>query len=798
MSALDGIRIIELAENVAGEYCGKLLADFGAEIIKIERPGTGSPTRAMAPIVKGESGVFAYLNTNKKSAVLDLSSPADLEKLRGLIGTALAVIDDHTEDWLEARGLTSVKFQADFPKVIFCGISNFGQGAPADLRILKSFNVWQASGWGYHTPTPQDRDKPPLKGAGRFLADYDGGLDAAIGLAAALVRQGRTGEGDYLELAVQDTLVSRCDTVTGRMVVGEMYVGDARGAYDTPFPAGAFPCVDGVVNLYLTPFHWDRMVKLLDNAPWTTDFPEKWLINGITEERNAKFHKEFAAFCATQKRDELCLKAQALDLAIVQVNDAADLQRSEQYKFRGYFQELDHPVLGKALYPTVPYKMGATPARLNDPAPSLGQHNSLLSAPKTAAQPRSQTLKHPGVWRPSRGGPLAGVRVLSMTKVWAGPYAAKLMAFLGAEVIKVESNAKIDEMRRYGGTGIDTAPIFSSLNMEVLSVQLDMKSEKGVQELRELIKRSDIVLENLRAGSLERAGLDYEGMKKVKKDIILVSLKMYGSTGPLARQMGFAPSFAALSGLNALVGYEGEPPRSINQSYGDSTAGAAMAFGALAALLHRERTGEGQYVDFSATEALSSTIGDSLLAYSLTGEVPRHDGNRHSEFAPHNCYPCKDNAWISVAVGSDQEWASLCDVLGAGDLMGDSRLSTLQGRQAHLAEMDERLSTLTKEQHAASLAGRLRQAGVPAFKSATSLDVIEDPHLWQRRMFQTVTDAFGKQRPIVGSPWHFSRARTSITRGAPLMGEHNAYVYCDLLGRSREELEALKKEGVVN
>jgi crotonobetainyl-CoA:carnitine CoA-transferase CaiB-like acyl-CoA transferase len=722
-----------------------------------------------------------------------------MKKVRELIKSAAGVIDDHDEGWLETMGFTRGKFEAEFPNAVFCGISNFGQGAPADLRASRSLNVWQASGWGYHTPTPQTGDKPPLKGAGRFLPDYDAGLDAAIGMVAALVHRGRTGEGDYFELSAQDALVSRGDTVIGRMLANEMYVGPNRGAFDTPSPSGSFLCADGIVNLYLTPFHWERVVKLVGDAPWTKEFDDKWLINNVTEESKAKFRKHFAEFTADKKRDELCLQAQGMDIALVQVNDAADLIKSEQYNHRGFFQELEHPVLGRATYPTVPYKMDASPARLKDPAPLLGQHNDLLkAAPKAPAQAKSVTPKLPGVWRPSRGGPLAGIRVLSMTKVWAGPYAAKLMAFLGAEVIKVESHAKIDEMRRYGGPTIDKAPIFQSLNMEVLSVQLDMKSEKGVQCLRDLIAKSDIVLENLRQGSLERAGLDFAGMQKVKKDIILVSLKMYGSTGPLARQMGFAPSFAALSGMNALVGYEGEPPRSINQSYGDSTAGAAMAYGALAALMHRERTGEGQYVDFSATEALSSTIGDSLLAYSLTGKVPRHDGNKHPDMAPHGCYPCISDEWVSIAVGSDAEWAKLCEELGAANLADDPRFKTLQTRQANLVDLDKALSELTIKHFAASLAGRLRQAGVPAFKCQNTLDIISDPHLWQRRMYQTVTDGFGNQRPIVGSPWHFSKAVTSITRGAPLMGEHNAYVYRELLGLSEQQLDELIKAGVVN
>ncbi len=178
MAAFKGVRIIELAEDVAGEYCGKLLADLGAEVIKIEKPGSGSPTRSMAPVIQGkdgrkESSVFAYLNTNKQSVTLDLTTQDGLAKMRKLIASAAGVIDDHDDAWQAARGLEKDKVTADFPSVVFCAISNFGQDAPSDFKVTRSTNVFHASGWGYHTPTPHDDDKPPLKGPGRFPAQWD-------------------------------------------------------------------------------------------------------------------------------------------------------------------------------------------------------------------------------------------------------------------------------------------------------------------------------------------------------------------------------------------------------------------------------------------------------------------------------------------------------------------------------------------------------------------------------------------------------------------------------------------------
>jgi crotonobetainyl-CoA:carnitine CoA-transferase CaiB-like acyl-CoA transferase len=263
----------------------------------------------------------------------------------------------------------------------------------------------------------------------------------------------------------------------------------------------------------------------------------------------------------------------------------------------------------------------------------------------------------------SAGGPLSGVRVLEITKVWAGPYAGKMLAHLGAEVIKVESNKQLDEMRAYGGVDINSAPYFVSINQEINSVQVNMKTEEGLALVKRMVAESDIVLDNIRPGAMERSTLGYEDLKKIKPDIIQCSIKMWGTDGPLGYQTGYAPSFAALSGLFNLVGHEGETPQGMNMRHGDSTAGACAALACLAALHHRERTGEGQFIDLSAVETLTSLVGDSLFAWSATGEVPESDGNAHPEIAPHGAYPCQVVDWISIAAESDEQWRALCHIL---------------------------------------------------------------------------------------------------------------------------------------
>lgn len=399
---------------------------------------------------------------------------------------------------------------------------------------------------------------------------------------------------------------------------------------------------------------------------------------------------------------------------------------------------------------------------------------------------------------PDRGGPLKGVRVLELTKVWAGPYAGKMLAHLGAEVIKVESATNLDEMRAYGGVDINSAPYFLSINQEILSVQVNMKTDEGLDLVRRMVAESDIVIDNIRPGAMERSKLDYENLKKIKPDIIQVSIKMWGTDGPLGYQTGYAPCFASLSGLTALVGHEGETPKGMNIRYGDSTAGACAALAAIAALHHREATGEGQFIDLSAVETMTSLVGDSLFAYSVTGEVPQPDGNFHPEMCPHGAYPCADGEWVSIAVADDAEWQALCGVLEEETLSADPRFALLALRLENRNALDAAIGERTSGESALELADRLRLAGVPAFRSQSSIDLCSDDYLWGREGFRMVTDHRNGSRPIIGPSWRISPDPAAVERGAPLLGEHNDYVYREILGLPQKQLDDLIARKIVD
>lgn len=397
-----------------------------------------------------------------------------------------------------------------------------------------------------------------------------------------------------------------------------------------------------------------------------------------------------------------------------------------------------------------------------------------------------------------RGGPLKGVRVIELTKVWAGPYAGKMLAHLGAEVIKIESMSNLDEMRAYGGVDINSAPYFLSINQEILSVQVNMKTAEGLDLVMKMIAHADILIDNIRPGAMERSGIDYESLRKIKPDLIQCSIKMWGNEGPLGYQTGYAPCFAALSGLTALVGHEGETPKGMNIRYGDSTAGACAALACVAALHHRETIGEGQFIDLSAVEAMTSLVGDSLFAWSVTGEDPQADGNFHPEMCPHGFYPCEGAGWTSIAVANEAEWRALCAALEAPALALDPRFTTLETRLANRRELDAEIGALTRMHDASELAEKLRKSGIPAFKAMSSIDLCTDGFLWAREAYRMVSDHRAGTRPIIGPSWRMAPDAARVERGAPLLGEHNAYVYQDLLGLRDDEMNDLVARKVID
>lgn len=387
MSALKGITVLELGTSVAVEYCGKLLSDFGAQVIKLENPVTGSPTRYLMPLKDSPSSqetdgdnqaslLFAYLNTNKLSITLDIESSTDVDIFNQLLENVDAIIDDQSSQWLAKVGLTPDKFEKALPGTVLCTVTPFGLDASNDQANWCDLHVFHASGWGFHTPSAADPTKPPLKGPGRFLVSYEAGLDAALCLSAALYERMESKTGQVIDISAQAVMASRMDYVLGQMIAGDMNVSNDRHALDLAGPADIYPCADGYIYIWMSaPSHWQALAELMGNPSWMRDFPENWLERECTPARVEQCRNYLAPWLAQQPKVQFAKRAQAKGLIVVPVNTAHDLCECEQYQHRGYFKSVTHPSLGDMKYPSVPYRMSKTPVSIQTPAPTLGQHN---------------------------------------------------------------------------------------------------------------------------------------------------------------------------------------------------------------------------------------------------------------------------------------------------------------------------------------------------------------------------------------------------------------------------------------
>jgi len=399
--------------------------------------------------------------------------------------------------------------------------------------------------------------------------------------------------------------------------------------------------------------------------------------------------------------------------------------------------------------------------------------------------------------------PLEGVRIADFTWAWAGPYGTMLLAFMGAEVIKIESTKRPDHSRMrslaagptFGGP--DHAPIFNDLNLSKMSITLDLSQPKAVELAKKVVSISDVVAENFRPGVMDKLGLGYEALKEVKPDVIMLSSSAVGGTGPQRHYVGYAPTFAALGGMAHLTGFPDGPPVPLMGS-SDLRSATTSAFAILVALYHRAQTGEGQHIDLSSTETIAVLVGDAILDYTMNNRVSSRKGNRDEIMAPHNCYPCQGNNWVSIAIATDEEWESFCDALGNPPWTKDERFTDAFRRWQNQEELDKLIGEWTINYTHREVMERLQKAGVAAIPSFGGAELFSDPHLNERGFATEVSHPVIGKRKVVNVPWRFSATPAQVTSYAPLLGEHNEYVFGELLGMPQEEIQRLVAEGIIN
>jgi crotonobetainyl-CoA:carnitine CoA-transferase CaiB-like acyl-CoA transferase len=785
---LDGLRVVDLSSWIAGAYCTKLLADGGAEVIKVEAPG-GDPLRrwsasgASLP-ADGDGALFNFLGASKQSVVVDGAVSDDRASLHALLESADAVVWSGGTSRAEAPTLSPPELRRAHGHLIVTSITPFGLEGPWHDRAATEFTLqaWSGAIVGLARGKP---DRAPVFVGGQ-IGEWLSGLVAAIGTLAAARRHGS--DGELVDVSMLETL-STCLTyypVTFNDQLGR----PMRRKRFVPTP-GVGAASDGLVGMGTgTGQQWLDFCAMVEHPEWTEN--PKYFLD------RTELAPTIDAWIAARTRDEVLDLASAFRIPNAPVADGSNISTFEHFRRRASF--VSNPRDG-AVNPGPPFRLSAARLRPPEPAPALGQDTIAAQLPRRCAE------RPPAAYPP--GLPFRGLRVLDMTAYWAGPLASHVLALLGAEVIHLESSSRPDGARLVGGVPQtedqywEKGPIFAALNTNKKSVTIDVRDPRGTDLVRRLVRTCDVVIENYTPRVLDQLGLDYDALREERPDLIMLRMPGFGLDGPWRDQAAFAFVIEDAAGLTWLTGHADLLPFE-PYCVGDSNAGLHALFGLILALEHRERTGEGNLVEAAMVDAAANVAAEQAIEYSAYGALLTRQGNRGPCAAPQNLYRAagpdedgRDDAWVAIAVASDEQWVALRRALGEPDWAADPALATASGRVREHDRIDACLGEWCRARTADDIVARLWEAGVAVGKVVQPHRQPDLPQLEFRRYFEEV------HHPVIGCsrhstlPMRFSHGPTRVhERPAPLLGEHTDELLAEL-GLTPDEIATLEADGVV-
>jgi crotonobetainyl-CoA:carnitine CoA-transferase CaiB-like acyl-CoA transferase len=820
---LSPYRVLDLTDE-KGLLCGKLLGDLGADVIKIERPG-GDSARSLGPFyhdeVDPEKSLFWFaFNTSKRGITLDIETADGQEIFKRLVKSADFVIESFPPGYMEELGLGYSTLERINPGVILVSITPFGQTGPYKDYKAPDIVAWAMGGQMYPFG---DADRPPVRISHPCQAYLHTGAEAAIGAMMALFYREMTGEGQQVDVSIQASVAKLAYGAS--MVWDSMKMTFQRGGQLIPTIniIRMWPCKDGYVMWFYfmgtNAKRWNLpFIEWMESEGMGDDFLREfdWEIvdfTTITQEKIDRIAEPTRKFFMSHTKAELLEGSVKHNVLLFPVSTTADILESAQLAARRFWAELEHPELGTTItYPGAFAHASEAPPRVSRRAPLIGEHNQEVYKELGISMDKPLTLKRDGGYsvqiskkNPKKNldeRPLDGVKVADFTWWAAAPLATKTLAQYGAEVLRIEGRSRPDLHRIHppfkdGIPGENRGGGFNWANTGKLSIALNLAHPKGLELAKRFVAWADIVVESFAGGVMERMGLGYEELKKIKPDIIMLSSCIQGQTGPHAAHPGFGPHLTALSGFAHIAGWPDREPVELG-NYTDFIAPYFNALAPLAALDYRRRTGKGQYLDLSQYENAIHFLAPLILDHTANGRVANRMGNRSPDAAPHGAYRCRgEDRWCAIAVFTDEEWRSFCEVIGNPAWTRKPEFATLQARKENEEELDRLVEEWTINYSPEEVMTMMQMAGVGAGLLATGEDLVEhDPQLRHRHFFHELDHPeVGKYYPI-GSACVLSKSPGKLQR-APLLGEHNEYAFKEILGMSDGEIAELVIEGVI-
>jgi crotonobetainyl-CoA:carnitine CoA-transferase CaiB-like acyl-CoA transferase len=773
---LGGLRVLELATDVAGPYATKLLADAGADVVKVEHPDGGDPMRrwtACGVEPGGDSALFRFLNASKRSVAFDWRDAAGRARLFELVAGADLVVESEGLAWQEVSALST--------RTSLVSISPFGRSGPWRDRPATEFTV---QAWAGATAIRGTVERPPIAAGGR-LGEWLAGGYAAIGALAAWSATRRTGRGRHVDVSMLEVLhLSMAPFAT---LVASL--GAPRSGRTVEIPS-IEPAADGYVGFCtITNQQWRDFLVLIERGDLADDAQ---LAHYFT--RNERRHEVYAMIHAWTRRHtvaEIVERATLLRIPVAPIGNGETVAENEQFVARGVYV----PGADSLLQPRPPYRLGRGTVRPFARAPRLGEH-----APPLEPSWAQQVEPDPG---DGAALPFTGLRVLDFTMFWAGPFVGHFLATLGADVIKVESIQRPDGIR-FASTAQPTAErswewsaMFHGMNAGKRGITLDLSRPRGVELARGLVAQCDVLVENFSPRVLDNVGLRYEELARDNPGLVMVRMPAFGLDGPWRDRTGFAQTMEQVSGMAWVTGYADGPPL-IPRGPCDPLAGMHAVLALLVALEHRRRTGEGQLVESTMVEAALNATADQVLERQAYGRFAGRDGNRGPVAAPQNLYACRgEEQWIAIAVATDAQWAGLGRALGSPAWAADPRFAGVRERRAARDEIDAALASACAAADRDALVDRLLDAGVPAAPVVHPGLIAENPQVRARGFLERVAHPVAGSHEVPGLPMRFSDVPHWQRMPAPTLGQHTAEVLRELLGLDDATIEDLRAERII-
>ena len=770
---LTDVRVLELGTGVAAGYCGQLLGDLGAQVLR--------PRDAPVAIEDGTFGEALRRTLHRNKHVLDFDQGRDLPVC---VAWADIVIVDHKES------LERVQQVEGSDSVVTVAVTGFGLTGP--LAAWHGSDL-VAAAYGGGCQQNGDPGRAPLRPPA-YVGDYQTGVNAALSALIGLRALRSTGLGQVIDVGAADTWAT-IQTAIGLLEFvfqGRVAQRSGRRFFGRPYPYTIVEGRDGEVRLIcLTGHEWKRALEMMGDPEWGHD-PRY-----ADRQANAEhFHDELDGYIEKWLKDlpgdTLLERAIEYKVPFAPMRHIEEVLHEPQLEHRGFFWDDDGIRL-----PGHPAAFSRTSVTLRQSA-SNSQNQEVSVTDLGPPRDRGATRGDESLERP-----LEGIRILDLGWAWAGGAVGSLLADFGADVIKIESTQRLDPMRQDrpllgGEPDIEQCALHHNVNRNKRSVAIDLGHPDGADLVRRLAGQCDVIIENFSPGVLDRLGLGYEQLHPENGGLVYLSLGAVGRTGPLTGVRAYAPVITALSGMDSLVGYPGEPPTGLQHGFGDPTASLHGALAIMAALHEREASGSGQHIDFSQLESLVAVLAPHVVNAQISGELQRPRGNRDPLMVPHGVYRAEgEDDWVAIACPDDIGWNKLVEAMGRPTWADDAAFATIEGRRRHEDEIDRELGEWTRQNTARMVASALQEAGIPAAPLLDTAERFSDDHLQQRDTYAIVEHPVVGSEFIYGVPWKFSKTPGEVRSPAPLLGEDTQSILREFLSLDDTTIRELHISGVL-